>query len=507
MLRCTLILSMLLGIGGCYNPSPPAGAYRCATLGDGGSDVCPSSQHCTCGLCVKSDSEAPCAFALDAKQKGVDPTVNEHQPFPVTITARTKANTTASDFSGTVSLSFVLSNHSAWCDVSPSTVQLKNGTATAMVTLNRETIPPQAPQLAASFYGNIGLSGPVTVRAPDFSRDTAPVVGPVNAINGFGWANSSIVEPDVTYVDGNYRMYFSGSNTLGTKIGIGVATSSDGAHFTAQANPLLTTAPGSFYAVSVGSPGVFYNGASYVMAFSGSGQAGITPPAQIGLALSHDGLSPFTIGNQAMPALKPTSCDYCGDSVDTPSFVTGANLGVGDGGVANTRLMFFSAINKSAAAIGLATSADNGATWVAAPSAVLNGDVGGEAILLSPHVLLDGTVYKMWYSFARLSDYLALKNEQICDLPVYIGYATSSDTYYWVRSPRNVTSPAVGFGSGTGKTWDAGYLTFLAGSAIPTNGKDASAGISLYYSALHHAVIGDLSSKCVADAIGRATRP
>ncbi len=171
--------------------------------------------------------------------------------------------------------------------------------------------------------------------------------------------------------------------------------------------------------------------------------------------------------------------------------------------------MFFSAINKgsTSAAIGLATSADGGATWTAAPSAVLNGDVGGEAILLSPHVLLDGTVYKMWYSFARLSDYLSLKNGQICDLPVYVGYATSSDTYYWVRSPKNVTSPAIGFGSGTGATWDTGYLTFLAGAAIPTNGTDASAGISIYYSALHHLTPGDTTSRCIADSIGRATRP
>ncbi len=57
------------------------------------------------------------------------------------------------------------------------------------------------------------------------------------------------------------------------------------------------------------------------MAFSGSTIAGITPAAEIGWATSGDGVTPFMIGHGGTPILMPTSCDYCGDSVDTPSFV------------------------------------------------------------------------------------------------------------------------------------------------------------------------------------------
>ena len=47
---------------GCYNPTPPPGSYRCSTA----DQSCPSGQHCTCGLCVKSDDQAACGFGVDS---------------------------------------------------------------------------------------------------------------------------------------------------------------------------------------------------------------------------------------------------------------------------------------------------------------------------------------------------------------------------------------------------------------------------------------------------------
>jgi hypothetical protein len=82
MMRPHNILLAALLAAGCYSPTPPAGAYRCSTA----DNSCPSGQHCTCGLCVKSDDQAACAFALTASlpQSGV---VGEHEQFPLTVQA------------------------------------------------------------------------------------------------------------------------------------------------------------------------------------------------------------------------------------------------------------------------------------------------------------------------------------------------------------------------------------------------------------------------------------
>src|SRR5262249_15327683 len=122
----------------CYSPSPPSGTYKCSS----GDSSCPSNQHCTCGLCVRKESEAPCSFRLELGQS--QPMVFEHQSFPVTITALTKDGaSTATGFHGTVALGFSLPNGTPWGDVTPSTVKLRAGAVQLMVSLNRETVPSQ----------------------------------------------------------------------------------------------------------------------------------------------------------------------------------------------------------------------------------------------------------------------------------------------------------------------------------------------------------------------------
>jgi hypothetical protein len=492
-----------LAIAGCYSPKPPSGAYRCSTA----DNACPSGQHCVCNLCVDHDQDAACKFSVDVAQTK---SVSEHQSFPVTITAQHADGTAASGFNNTVTLSFGLPDGTRWCDVTPSTVTLKNGSAQTVVTLNRETIPPQQPKLHANFFGNSGDSAGIEVLAPPFTKDADAIVAPVSAAKPFGWADSLVAEPAILLDGTGFRMYFVGFHlAAGVGVSIGVATSTDGKTFTPKMDPVFTPAAGSWYSGSVEGPAPFFSAQGVSLAFTGT-QAGLdlTPPAEIGVASNADGLGTFTVGNSGNPVLKrkimgmqEADCDYCTDSINFPQVIDApTQLGL-DGG-SSGKLMFFSAnSSKNIAAIGRASSPD-GITWTAEPAPVLSGDIGGEAILLSPHVMIDGTIFKMWYSFANLSDVIGT-NGSMCDTPIQVGYATSSDGFYWVRSPRNPKMPAVTV-SGTG--WDAGIVAFIAGSAVPLDGKDASSGVALYYTTLRHAIPGDMTSGCVPNGIGRSTR-
>jgi hypothetical protein len=106
----------------------------------------------------------------------------------------------------------------------------------------------------------------------------------------------------------------------------------------------------------------------------------------------------------------------------------------------------------------------------------------------------------MWYSYARAQDITDLQNLCNSNNAVRIGYATSSDGFYWIRSPSN---PAVEVG-GTG--WDFDSRALLVGSVIPRDGKSTSSGFSLYYTTFRTVSIL-LSTYCVPSGIGRATRP
>src|SRR5262249_3394008 len=130
----------------------------------------------------------------DAAGGGADPTVNEHEKFAVTVTALGPDGSPASGYHGSVDLSFVLPNGTSWCDVTPSSVVLTSGRATAMVSLNRETVPPEAPRLMARNAAmKSGLSGKITVVAPPFRREAAPLIAPLAS---FGWA-TTVLQADV----------------------------------------------------------------------------------------------------------------------------------------------------------------------------------------------------------------------------------------------------------------------------------------------------------------------
>src|SRR5581483_1399249 len=347
MLRCTLIAAICLG--GCYSPSPPAGAYLC-----GPDDACPSGQHCKCGQCVNQDSQAACSFDISFPGVTGAPLVAEHQKFPVALQALASDGTPASGFAGTVKLA------SSWGDVNPAQVTLAGGAVTATIALNRETLPPAVAKLTASYAARTtSTSTGINVLAAPFT------VAPTEITVPFGWATRFVAEPSISKVGSGYRMYFIGSNLANE--GIGVATSPDGVTWTAAAQPLIT-ASGSGLLLS---PSVYAVGSESEMAYS---ELGNTIPR----ATSTDGLQPFM--PQAMPLLGINQCSYCSGGVTFPQVMPDLLAGAPDGGMPPW-LMFFSSFSAAdgSVSIGRASSTD-GFSFTPEPAPVLQGNLSGEAV-------------------------------------------------------------------------------------------------------------------------------
>jgi hypothetical protein len=484
-----LLFATLLAAG-CYNPSVPTGGYRCSAV----DNACPSTQHCSCGLCVNNDNEAACSFSVDI---GAAPlTVKEHQQFPVTITAKAAGGGTASGFNDTVSLSFTLPDGTRWGDVRPSTVALKGGTAQLNVTVNRESIPPQSPQLTASFAGNGGSSAGITVLARTFKRDATALA---NA--PFGWAMVNASSPSVVWDGKQFRMYFAGNADMMSS-GVGVALSSDGGKSFQPQPSKLFPASGSVFNKLIISAGAYQNG-GWSLAVAGIDPMSTTTGSTTGdivLATSQDGLSTFALANGGNAIVTRQACPFCDYTVWFPSLMRGlAPAGV-DGGTGDW-LMFFAAahclratgcmtLDGTSMAIGRAHSSD-GVMFTAEPAPVLSGEQGGEAYLAAPVVMLDGGVYKMWYAFTR-----SLTAGDACGSHIQTGYATSTDGFYWVRSPSN---PVLDNADKAG--WDGSAPGLLTTAVVPTDGQDPESGLQAYYSSFYRFPILNF---CALSNIGRA---
>ncbi|MGZ3426674.1 MAG: hypothetical protein ACXVCV_08500, partial [Polyangia bacterium] len=436
----------------------------------------------------KSDNQAACSFTLTASLPASG-TVGEHEQFPISVQALDQNGANAAGFDGTVTLS------SSWGDVVPPTVTLVNGLAQQMIALNRETLPPQTATVTATFGPNKGSVGKIGVKAQTFVRDQTAVVPTPTGPMTFGFADTVVAEPDVIITSlGEYRMYFGGySNGQQFKgYNFGVASSTDGLHFTPNPVPVFAM-PAMPPKAQINSPSVFGVADKWYLAFS-QGMSGVINGQDAWLAgPSSDGASAFPpIG----AVVSRTDCAYCDATVDFPTVIPDP---ANNGGY----IMFFSSAKtigtSSVAEVGRASSSD-GQHFVAEPAPLLSSDLTGEAVLLAPRVSVDGTVFKMWYSYARAQDIMDLQNLCNTNNQVRIGYATSSDGFYWIRSPSN---PAVEIG-GTG--WDSDSRALLTGSVIPRDGKTTASGFALYYTTFRTVSILGFPV-CVPSGIGRATRP
>ncbi|HEX9103720.1 MAG TPA: hypothetical protein VF997_16030, partial [Polyangia bacterium] len=433
-----------------------------------------------------------CAFSLTATLPASG-TVGEHEPFTLAVQAIEQSGANAGGFNGTVTLT------SSWGDVVPSTLALVNGQAQATIALNRETLPPQTATVTATFGGNKGAVGKIAVKAQPFVRDPTAVVPTPTGPATFGFADTVVAEPNVIITStGEYRMYFGGYAQSAQFKGynFGVASSTDGTHFTPNPVPVFKT-PSMPANAQINSPSAFQVGTSWYLAYS-EGVSGVINGQDAWLA------GPSADGATTFPAIGPivsrTDCAYCDATVDFPSVIPDPS---GSG-----YIMFFSAGHQvtsgtttgNVAEIGRASAGPDGQHFTAEPAPVLSSDLTGEAVLLSPRVIVDGTVFKMFYSYARAQDIMDLQNLCNANNAVRIGYATSSDGFYWIRSPSN---PAVDIGGGG---WDTDSRALLTGSVVPRDGKSASSGFALYYTTFRTVTILGFPV-CVPSGIGRATRP
>jgi hypothetical protein len=467
------LLAGALLLAACYSPDVPPGGYLCSTS----DQACPKGQHCACGLCVDRDNQAACGLSVEVTAQSV----KEHQPFDVTIRAKAKDGSAATGFNGTVDLSFTLADgKTRWADVRPAQAKLKDGVAKLQVTVNRETIPPQAPRLTATFAQSSGSSTPISVSPRPFVKGPMPV-----ASAPYAWATVGLASGMVVPDGKQLRMYFAGYPNMMSS-GVGLATSNDNG-LTWQPHPdKLFPGTGSVFNKLILSAAPYQIGQAWQLAVAGSDSV-MSPTGDISIASSPDGKSTFALANGGNAILKRTDCPYCGYSVWFPSVLT-----VGDG-----KLMFFTAtqcqkpagcdsLDGVAMSIGRAHSAD-GVVFTPEPAPVLSGEQGGEAYLAAASVMLDGSVFKMWYAFAR-----SFNMGQPCRSDIRIGYATSADGFYWVRSPSN---PVLAVGG----SWDKDAPGMLVSSVVPLDGADPASGLQAYYS-----VFVDFLGICILNNIGRA---
>ena len=80
---------------------------------------------------------------------------------------------------------------------------------------------------------------------------------------------------------------------------------------------------------------------------------------------------------------------------------------------------------------------------------------------------------------------------------ISIGYATSNDGFFWVKS---IYNPVIDV-----DTMGGGARALLASSVLPTDGVSASNGVTLYYSSFKR--LGVINNRCLPNGIKRATRP
>jgi predicted GH43/DUF377 family glycosyl hydrolase len=231
---------------------------------------------------------------------------------------------------------------------------------------------------------------------------------------------------------------------------VAVPAFASGGFVKAPTNPVVTGVSG-WESGGVQSPSVILDGFIYKMWYSGTDANGFT---RIGYATSTDSVTWSKYAGN--PVLDVTASAWDSNIVGAPSVIK-------DGG---TYKMWYTGANAGVIGrIGYATSPD-GITWTKSLSnPVLN--VGGagswdEIGVLTPSVVKEGSMYKMWYT-GRQNDSSTLGL-------LSIGYATSSDGINWTPYGSNpiMTKNVSGFDNrGVGGTSVigamGGYTMYYAG--------------------------------------------
>lgn len=131
-------------------------------------------------------------------------------------------------------------------------------------------------------------------RGPEFDGDFYEY--PSNPVLTKGatdaWDESYVAHPSVFEVNGQFLMYYTGSNAAGVNK-IGLATSTDGKTWTkSSSNPLLLPGgTGTWDEGGVAHPSVIYDGNKFVMLYVGWASGATTISGNIGVATSTDGIT------------------------------------------------------------------------------------------------------------------------------------------------------------------------------------------------------------------------
>lgn len=268
-------------------------------------------------------------------------------------------------------------------------------------------------------------------------------------INGAAgtWESKNVEAPFVLFDGTEYKMWYAGFD--GTKLRIGLATSSDGINWTKYSgNPVLDTgSQGDWDQNNAFSPVVIYDGSKYKMWYAGSNDTNV----RIGMATSSDGIS-WTKHSE-----NPVLYDGGAGAWDDASIMTRAVIFDGE----NYKMWYSGDNGNLETQIGYAVSPD-GVNWIKYSGNPVMSQTPGTWDSFSvrvPFVIYDGTEYKMWYDGSN-------------KFTRHIGYASSPDGISWTKYSGNpvllvgssgtwdwksIYYPAVLFDQNRYKMWYTGY--------------------------------------------------
>jgi hypothetical protein len=477
------LVAALAALGSCQ-PTPPPGSYLCSP-----EDLaCPGSQHCTCGLCVDRDSQAACSLEVTAAVDAATPP-SEHQSFGLTITALGPTGI-PSTFSGTVQLS------AQQGDVRPTSVQLDGGSVVILASLNREADPGDV--ITARFAGVQGFSAPIPVIAPPLLADDVPTLNADAPFGAGSWASQVRYASVYIGQTGAFEAVFVGSNASDlAAVGHAVSQDAGGGPFVADGSPAWGPTGAGGFPPDVQQPSVYYaDDGGQMLAYSRVNSQGLDLAV---IEQGHYVALPCDGGSCVV------QCAFCSQpGFDPDVIVVPGELDASCHGAPSWR-MYFQAVKRvdgtNIPAVGVATSCD-GVNFTPFPNPVLVGGDLFSQVIFAPHVLLDGHVFKMWFTFSTDAiDTAVFQNFCASSTNAGIGYATSSDGLLWVPSHSNpVLPPSAAPWWGLGAT----ARTLRVTSVLPTDGLDPNNGISVYYTP-------DLGSPadagvCAPGGLGRAVR-
>jgi predicted GH43/DUF377 family glycosyl hydrolase len=221
------------------------------------------------------------------------------------------------------------------------------------------------------------------------SPDNNGVNQPIFSGTPSTWDYFGVVEPWVVKDGSTYKMWYSGSNGIDVKIGY--ATSADGISWTKSgSNPIISNGVGgSWDSISVRRPIVLKEGATYKMWYNGTQDE--NTGFNIGYATSSDGIS-WTKYGSAPVFSRGTNPDWDYSNVWSASIIKRGT---------EYEMYYAGNSNNNHHKIGYAYSND-GISWTKyEDNPVMSNGAGGswnDERLSYPIVMLDGTIYKMWYT-------------------------------------------------------------------------------------------------------------